>query len=322
METGEHLAHFEEEAPEKSIYELRRIGVLNHSSTRTGPLVFSADSKLLACGQTYRFDLPEENKEAHFISVWTMEIGEHIVRIKDFPEMVYSLSFSPCNRFLAIGGKDGSVQVWTVPILQLHKIYSRTSKEGMYVSYSSEGSLCAAGESQQSITVWDIEQEETLYIYAENDVHFSRPQFINGTYLVCLSLKKLHVWSLDTKKVHSNRHLHHISSDGLVFALDGGTLASIEAWTGVSLWNISNSQDFPQVFDPISKCWCSVDVSAEGKVFATSANENSATLWEVGNDTPLVSFTTEARVIDLVFHQPQISWHATMKVTMSISGIC
>ncbi len=301
LETSEHLVHLEEEAPERSEYKLRRIGPLSRSFTRTGPLAFSADSKLLACGQTYRFGEDDTKNESHLISVWDMDAGERIACIHDFPEMVYSLSFSPCNRLLAIGGRDGSIQVWTFPILQRHKTYSRTSEEGMYVSYSSEGTLRAAGESHQSITVWDIEQEETLYIYSEDNVYPVRPHFINGTHLVCISLQKLHVWSFDTRKAHTTRHLHAISLGSLVFAPDGKTLASAGCWSGISLWDVVNSQDFPQIFDPTSKFWFSVDVSPKGKFFATSAMENRVTLWKVGNSTPLASFTTEANVVDVAF---------------------
>ena len=292
LETGEHLAHLEEDVPE------------NIANSRTGPLAFSADSCLLACGQTYRFgDFHSDrvDSERHIISVWDMDAGERVACIPDFPEMVYSLSFSPCNRFLSVGGRDGSVQVWTVPILQRHKTYSRTSEERMYVSYSSEGTLRAAAESHQSITVWDIEQEETLYTYSEDDVYPIRPHFINGTHLVSCSLQKLHVWSFDTGKAHTTRHLHDISLGSLVFAPDGKTLASAGCWVGISLWDVANRQDFPQIFEPISKIWFSVDMSPEGKFFATSANENKVSLWEVGNNMPLASFTAEANVVDVAF---------------------
>ena len=301
LKTGEHLAHFEDEAPDKSLYKFGRIDPLSHPFTCTGPLAFSADSKLLACGQTYRFGEDDTKNESHLISVWDMDAGERIACIHDFPEIVYSLSFSPCNQFLSIGGGNGSVQVCTVPILQRHKTYSRTSGEGMYVSYSSEGTLRAAGESHQSITVWDIEQDETLYTYSEDDVYPIRPHFINGTHFVSCSLQKLHVWSFDTRKTHMTRHLHSISLDSLVFAPDGKTLASAGCWAGISLWDAANRHDFPQIFDPVSKYWFSVDVSPEGKFFATSVDENKVTLWEVGNSTPLASFTSEAKAIDVVF---------------------
>ena len=290
LETSEHLAHFEDEVPDKSAYKFRHIG----------PLGFSPDSSLLACGQTYRFGADGVDRETHFVSVWDMNAGERIACIPDFPEMVCSLSFSPCNRLLAIGGWSGLVQVWEVPILQRQKTYSISSGQEMYVSYSPEGILRAAGGSHKSITVWDLEQEETLYTYPENNVNFYRPHFLNGTHLVCSSLQKLHVWSFDTKIAHTSRHLYN-HSGSIAFARDGKTLASTGFWTGISLWNTANCQDFPQIFEPSSEFWFAVDVSSEGKFFATSVDENKVALWEVGNDTPLASFTTEAKVIDVVF---------------------
>ena len=136
---------------------------------------------------------------------------------------------------------------------------------------------------------------------SEDDVYPIRPHFINGTHFVSCSLQKLHVWSFDTRKTHMTRHLHSISLDSLVFAPDGKTLASAGCWAGISLWDAANRHDFPQIFDPVSKYWFSVDVSPEGKFFATSVDENKVTLWEVGNSTPLASFTSEAKAIDVVF---------------------
>lgn len=296
LETGEHLAHFEEDVPENIV------------NSRTGPLAFSAYSCLLACGQTYRFSdchSGEADSEVHFISVWDMDAGERIACIPDFPEMVNSLAFSPCNRFLAIGGfGEGLVQIWKVPHCELQKTYSIPSIEEIYVSYSQDDVLRAVGVSMESTTVWDLEQNKRLYTYPEYAACL-RQSFLNGTHLVSMTPQKLNVWSFDVEVAYTVRHLHNWGSIfSLAFSPDGKTLASTIYGTGLSLWDISNSQDFPQLFDPVPKFWFSVGVFPGGKFFATSANENRVTLWEVGNDTPLASFTTEANVIDVAFSPP------------------
>ena len=293
LETGEHLSRLEEDVPK------------NIANSRTGPLAFSADSRLLACGQTYRFrDCHSDKADSgvHFISIWDMDINERIACILDFPEMVNSLAFSPCNRFLAIGGfGEGLVQIWEVPHCELQKTYSISSIEGIYVSYSQDGILRAAGASMDSTTIWDLERNETLYTYSKY-AECVRQSFLNGTHLVSMTPQKLNVWSFDDGTARTSRHLHNWGSIfSLAFSPDGKTLASTIYGTGLSLWDISNSQNFPQIFDPTSKFWFSVDVSPKGKFFATSAMKNRVTLWKVGNSTPLASFTTEANVVDVAF---------------------
>ena len=293
LETGEHFAHLEEDMPE------------NIANSRTGPLAFSADSCLLACAQTYRFgDCHSDgvDSEVHFISVWDMDVGKRIACIMDFPEMVDSLTFSPCNRFLAIGGfGEGLVQIWKVLHCELQKTYSISSIEGTYVSYSQDGILRAAGSSMESTIVWDLEQNKLLYTYPEY-AECLRQSFVNGTHLVSMTPQKLNVWSFDDGTARTSRHLHNWGSIfSLAFSPDGKTLASTIYGTGLSLWDISNSQNFPQVFDPVSKFWFSVGVFPGGKFFATSGNENRVNLWEIGNDAPLASFTIEAKVVDAAF---------------------
>ena len=160
LKTGEHLAHFEDEAPDKSLYKFGRIDPLSHPFTCTGPLAFSADSKLLACGQTYRFGEDDTKNESHLISVWDMDAGERIACIHDFPEIVYSLSFSPCNQFLSIGGSETGVQFRCVQFQfcrdTRHIQELQGNDLGMYVSYSSEGTLRAAGESHQVLLLSGI----------------------------------------------------------------------------------------------------------------------------------------------------------------------
>lgn len=302
LETGKHFAHFEDDAPDKSLYKFGRIGPLSRSFTHTGPLAFSADSKLLACGQTYRFGEDDTKNESHLISVWDMDAGKRIACIHDFPEMVNSLSFSPCNRFLSIGGSGaGVVQIWNVPHCELQQTYSICANDGVYVSYSEDGILRAAGASMEFTTVWDLGRNETLYTYSEY-AECVRQSFLNGTHLVSMTPQKLNVWSFDSGTAHTARHLHNWGSIfSTAFSPDGRVLASIGSGTGISLWDVDNHRDFPQIFDPVSKYWFSVDVSPEGKFFATSVDENKVTLWEVGNSTPLASFTSEAKAIDVVF---------------------
>ncbi len=294
LESGEHFAHFvEEDDPERSEYPL---GV-------TGPLAFSVDGHLIACAQTYRFVEDGVRSESHFISLWDIDLGERIARIINLPEMVYSLSFSPCNQFLAIGGgyDQGIVQVYKVPHCEIGQTYSICATDGIYVSYSQDGILRAAGASLESTTVWDLEQKEVLYT-CSNYSESLRQSFLNGSFLVSMTPQELNVWSFNTRIARTTRHSFNWGTIfSLAFSPDGKTLASIIYETGLSLWDISNSQDFPEIFDPESNYWFSVGVFPSGEFFATAANENKVTLWEVGNETPLASFTVETNIVDVAF---------------------
>lgn len=87
------------------------------------PIGFSPDGSLIACtmpddclfahadrGGTIR--TPEHS--SNYIAVWNIKTGEQITCLTEHPDFVYSLGFSPCGKFLASGGRDGTVRVWSV----------------------------------------------------------------------------------------------------------------------------------------------------------------------------------------------------------------
>ena len=292
-ESGERIARFEIENQEdvkESIYEC----------TRTGPLVFSTNSQLLACG-LHKFSRNQDGAVS-FISIWNVDTGAHVAHIP-VPKPVHSLSFSPCGQFLSSGNYAGTVQVWTVGDWDVHRVYPTYGDYCMYVAYSSEGFLRAAGISreQRITTVWDIENGDNLYNYP-GDVDLLL-DFPKGSQICFVSDQKLNVWKIENEK-HAARHSYitHIPfSISLVFAADQKTLVLRDFHTGISLWNVDIPHQFPHVFKPTDALWFSVDMSSSGKILATSADKNNVTLWEVGNDTPLELFTTEAKVKNVAF---------------------
>ncbi len=291
-ESGEHIARFEIENPEEAkenIYEC----------SRTGPLVFSTNNQLLACGM-HEFSR-EQACAVSFISIWDVDTGINVARIPIL-KPVHSLSFSPCGQFLASGNYAG-VQVWTVRNWEIYREYPMSGDYWMYVAYSSEGFLRAAGISrEQRITsVWNIETGHNLYNYP-GDVDLLL-DFPKGTQICLVSEQELNVCKIENEK-HVARHSYitHIPfSISLVFATDQKTLVLRDFHTGISLWNVDTPQQFPHVFKPADGLWFSVNVSSSGKILATSAEKNNVTLWEVENDTPLELFTTEAKVKNVVF---------------------
>ena len=292
-ENGEHLARFEIESPEESketVYEC----------SRTGPFLFSTDSRLLACG-VLKFS-GDRDCAVSFISIWDIDTGARVAHLP-VSKPLHSLSFSPCGQFLASGNYAGTVQVWTIANWDVHQVYPSYGDYCMYVVYSSDGVLRAAGISrEQRITsVWDIEQGQNLYTFS-GDVDLLL-DFPKGTQICFVSDQELNVWQIgDGVQTSRHSYITHIPfSISLVFAMDQKTLALRDFHTGISLWNVEDPQQFSHVFNPTNELWFSVDVSPNGKILATSADKNNVNLWEIGNDTSLALFTTEAKVKNVAF---------------------
>ena len=109
--------------------------LLNRS--RTLPVAFSPDSRLLACSvPAGKTDDPDD------VLVWDVVSGECIACLTEQQSFVNSLSFSPCGHALAIGGYKGTVHVWNVKTWEQEGVYQNYDGTArMSVYYSQEGVL-------------------------------------------------------------------------------------------------------------------------------------------------------------------------------------
>ena len=279
----------------------------------TSPFAFSPDNRLLACATRRRARCISPIEEGS-ISVWDVETRERVTCFTGLPESVGSISFSPCGRYLAAGDWTGTVHVWEVSNERLYQTYPSYGKYYMLVSYSPSGTLYAAGISGDSsdsntLIIWDLEQAKTCYTSKEYSRYFPA-EFSDGERVTFGSQVDFQVYTLSTAEHKKVLHLHRAqTSDDLVFSPDQEKLLC----TGnqnVFLWTVANPQQPPEIFNPciettnksLSDTFClSAGVLSDGKYFTIAASQNTLGLLEVGNSTPIVTFTTLSEPIIAAF---------------------
>ena len=261
----------------------------------SSPLTFSLDNRLLACASY--------DRTLEYISVWEVETGTRVARL-EHQGLLCSLSFSPCGQFLAAGFADGIVQVWSIGKWQPHKVYPTHGTFAMYVCYSPEGTLHAAGISDHnecSIAIWDVEQAKTLYKSEVNGCLF--PLFINATHLAFACEQEFKGYSVDTGHSYTLQHSDIRIPESISFSLDSKILAARVPHSGIFLGDVESEKDRPlRVFrEPMlesqvsaDKIYLSLDVSRDGAHFVTAADERVIKLSTLENDTPLGDFTALA----------------------------
>lgn len=253
----------------------------------TRPVAFSPDSQLLACtAPAGTIDDPD------VVLVWDVRSGEGITCLAEQPSFVHSLCFSPCGQSLAIGGYKGTVQVWDVKTWEQHGVsqdYDGASR--MNVCYSQDGILHAM--ERDTVVVWDAERHEKCYTHVETEKHIQSALFSSSSHFVIAGAKEWTVWSPGDTEPRKFPHSHtNIYPDSVTFSLDGKRLAAGSRDDSVLLWNIERSSQPPTRFK-LSGDQNAVSVSASGKIHATgfAYDENTTTVWEVGKDTPHITFT-------------------------------
>ena len=254
------------------------------------PIAFSPDTQLLA--STSRDDT---NNDAESVIVWDVESGERVAYLTGHTGCIYRLCFSPCGRFLASGGEEeGTVIIWGVRSWQKIKTHTGYGKSDMIPSYSPEGVLhvAAVSASDDTVTVWDLENNEKLYIAdSEASVAFS-----NGSQLAYqYGPEFLEVWTLGDANPRRTvqTHISFVdTSESLTFSQDETAIVAEYRYGSVLLWDIESKQARPAIPTASAAKNQRIHVSSKGELYVTSINKNTVKLWKVGSrGSPIAEFT-------------------------------
>ena len=267
------------------------------------PICFSPDTRLIA--STFRLSATEE---ADSIIVWSMESREKVACLSAHTRCITTLCFSPCGKFLASGGEDGTVYVWDVSTWQQVQCYTDYGDVyGITPSYSPEGILFAAIDTYDktgpaTISVRNLDSGEELYTDQVwgNTIDFSYTSdwgntvvFSNGSQLAyeCRH-ESINVWTSDNPIKRQFTHSPISFPKTAVFSEDGKTLAVQHHQEGVVLWDIATKRSRPAIKDVSTGKNQFVYKTDDGKLYAASIKNDNVSLWEVDSDEmPLIETT-------------------------------
>ena len=244
------------------------------------PVAFLPNSSLLACLS------PTE-----FISIWDINTGVHITSLAEHTRVVESLYFSPCGRYLAVGGHKGSVQVWDTNTWKMQGTASDYGALRISVSYSHDGVLHATGVSDDTAIVWDVKRGEKRYAYLEKQGNLQYAHFSGNSQFVVTGAREWSVWTARNSQPRRFSHLHLAFPDSVVFSPDGKTLAAGSWNDGVKVWDITTPSQQPAYFNLPGKNHY-VSVSPCGKFLTTGIDGNTVKVWNIGETSPRITFTS------------------------------
>lgn len=296
----------------------------------TNPLAISPDNRLLAFASPD--GVPEPYNKNGFsqigergavlysdkMVVYEIESGRHITTLSGM-ERISSISFSPDGRCMSACDWNGYTQVWEVPNSfsndqnewMLQTTYQKRDEEGLQsISYTPENRLFSTFYhfKDDTFSVKDLENGETLYKH-KNETGFYNTDFSSNVHLAFESENNFHYWKLGDKQPVSLEHSSGVWPSSLQFSSDGRTVYDTTGFWGILSYDITNPNKPPQIFKPhihkhengLSERYKSVVISKNGRTYVTSGNGNSVRLWELGKNTPIVSFPIESGVSDVIF---------------------
>ena len=282
----------------------------------SNPLAFSPDNRLLAFASPD--GAPEPYHEDGYpisdggspvtsskVVVYELATMQHVTTLNGLTD-VGSISFSPCCKFIAACNKNGTPRVWKIPDQfstdvspwHLPKVYQKQNEKGYhFISYTPEGMLLNTvyAFKDDTFSVFDLEREEILYKHPKETGYY-HPDFSNGVRLVFESESEVHIWGKGEKHATRLGHVTGVYPNSLHFSKDGRTLLTLHRWSGIFSWDITQPNSPPRFFRPLgwqAEQYLSVDISVEGEVFVTSADETTLRLWELGNNVPIATFSLQ-----------------------------
>ena len=267
---------------------LRSETEISSSTYDVYPTCFSPDLRLLA-GTNYVRD----NRTAEFIAVWCVETGEQIARL-DWTEVRFGkLCFSACGRFLAAGGSEGRIQVWDVESENLEETYTKYEDAQMHPYYTPEDGLIAAvaSPSQSKIEIWHLEKGEKIDTFG----HQSEGKFVrfseNGTQLAYTDSNEIKIWTkgrpTDQASPTIQGPTRAVTVGSLVLTPDEKTIVATYWGREAFLWDVSNQCVRHPTEEELPDKTYKVYLAANGKIFATSRDEDPLKVWTFGSSKPI-----------------------------------
>ena len=254
------------------------------------PTCFSPDLSLLA-GTCYLRD----SRTAEFIAVWNVETGEQVTQLDWMEERWGRLCFSPCGRFLAAGGSEGRIQVWNVETGNLEETYTKYEDAQMHPYYTPEDGLiaAAASPSQSKIEVWHLEKGEKIDTFGHQSegklVRFSE----SGTQLAYIDSGEIKIWMkgrpTDQASPTIQGPTRPVTVGSLVLTPDEKTIVATYWGRKAFLWDVSNQCVRHPTEEELPDKTYKVYLSANGKIFATSRDEDTPKVRTFGSNEPIAA---------------------------------
>ncbi len=265
-------------------------------------LMFSPDGQKLASGSfdqtTILWNVSDPTKPSRLN---TFKGHENIVR---------SVAFSPDGKYLASGALDFKINIWDVSTGELYKTLTGSHPDSL--AFSPNGKILAAGQEDYTITLWNMETGQPIGqpLAGHTDIVSSVAFNFDGTLLASGSRDtSIILWDPTTgRRIGQSLTGHAGAIWGIAFNPINNSLVSGGA-DGMILWD-AGIQDTPRMITNdyyhcgrATSCPNNIAISADGKILAAGALDNSIVLWNLETLQPIGSPLTglKSEVFSLAF---------------------
>jgi WD40 repeat protein len=227
------------------------------------------------------------------VDLWNLVTGERYGQLRGSSSRVFSLAFSPDGRFLACGGEDHLIRVWSVQRRTLMHCLVGHGDEVRSVAFAPQGYLqpgqpltsslahhqLASGSYDGTVRLWNLGTGDWVAIATQSKVWSIAFSPDGSTLASGQHDGTVGLWDVATQTAIRTLRGHTAPVRSVAFRPDSCCLASGSQDKSIRLWNWQTGQ-VDWVLQG-HKSWVSnVAFSPDGSTLASSSEDQSVRLWD------------------------------------------
>ena len=203
----------------------------------------------------------------------------------------FSLAYSPDGTTLAIGLKEGGIEIWdTESISRLHALDGHTAGSIVTsVAFSPDGKILASGGGDRTIRLWQLSNGQLLHTLEGHSALIKTVSFSeDGATLASASWDtKLNLWQVSTGELDQTYDHFPSPVNDVQFSPNGLTLASVAGDT-LGVWQLSDNSLIGNANGHLGTMK-QVIFSSDGETMITSGDDKTVRSWQASDGMPLKS---------------------------------
>jgi len=239
------------------------------------------------------------------LNLWHLQTGEKIQDFFGHFKAIYTLTFSPDEKYFLSGSLDKTIKLWDIQMGTEIRSFSGHSAGVSSVAFSPNGKYVLSGSFDSTLKLWDVQTAKVIHTFSEHSESVNSVAFSpDGKYILSGSFDKtMKLWNVQTGKVIHTFSGHSSSVTSVAFSPNGKYALSASEDKTLKLWDVQTGKEI-NTFSGHSAEVISVAFSPDGKYILSGSKDTSIKLWNTQTNKEVHSLPDHYSFVSNVVFSP------------------